>query len=328
MRKTEIHAWIGILSVLCTSAPVFAQDKATVLQGISLSADGTGVGNGGEGNRAGYIEKLKAELSSGNRFVPQSELDGLYEWCSRVTRMLKREKKRAMLHLQSERLEVAEQVLKDALVVASQSLQLNHSLGNPLTKRMIDRGVIYADGIENALDTGAPRSRMDLLTLIHFISGFVDLIVATEERLDRPYYLPFHYRYGRCEARCPDEFDVAAFTERYLQAGKDELSFLVRNSVTQERVEGRWVVSPIGRPEAFLKLAEVGSGFIAEEISQTLYAYRFSCGIADLRNLSEILRDFNLFQDRSVFPNVRYAVAESAREIERIVAGMSCGLNR
>jgi len=292
---------------------------------LLASAAGIGVGNGGDGDRAAYIAKMQKELSMQNN----ADAEAVAEWCSRATRVLRREKQRAMLQVQYDQLATAEQILMDALVTASQSLNINHRLGTPMTKRLIDRGVIYADGIKNALNQNG-SSRLSLLTEIDFMTGFIDLIVRADEELNIPYYIPYHYRYGRCRDRC-DGFDFRAFERLYLQYAHAELKFVVDHSVNRDYHNGRVVVTPIGRPAAFLKLAELSSGLLAKEISETLEAYRNACVVSDLMSLHDILRDYNLFGDRSYFPNERYAIEGTAQEISRILNNFtngSCSLPR
>ena len=300
-----------LLSLFALALPMFAD------------ARGTGVGNGGDSARTAYIEKLKRELSISSK---KQDMDSLYDWCSRVTRMLRREKGRAMIQIQSDNLRAAEETLKDALVVASQSLRVDPQQSTPMTKRMIDRGVIYADGIEHALPK---NTRLNLLTSIDFMTGFIDLIFRVDEGLDRPYYIPYHYRYGRCRDAC-DGFDLRAFERLYLEYARAELLFVVEHSVNEDMRDGRIIVTPIGKPEAFLKLAELSSGLLAREISETLESYRNACVVTDLESLNEILRDYNLFGDRSYFPNFRYAVEGAAMEIRRILNNFQggCGLPR
>lgn len=291
---------------------------------------GTGVGSGGDGAHAAYIAKLKSELSMGTSHLApsniQQNVDHLYEWCARVTRMLRREQGRALLQLQVNQLDAAKQTLKDALIVASQSLAFRPDLGSPMTKRMIDRGVVYLDGIETALSSKGANTRLDLMTLIDFMSGFVDLIIKTEAKFDRPYYIPYAYQYHRCQYGCTDPaaFDFRAFFDRYSEYAKEELNFVVTHSVNQAKQGDRLVVTPVGRAEAFLKLAELSTHLLADEISQTLQGYQHACMVSDMKLLSETLMNFNLFGDRTYFPNTRYAVEASTVEINRLLGNFNC----
>src|SRR3989344_8787604 len=90
---------------------------AIFMMPIAYTHAGVGVGNGGEGDHAAYIEKLKQELGVLDRRSVRDPLnpDDLYEWCSRVTRLLKRELMRANRQMERDQLLLAKQILKDAL---------------------------------------------------------------------------------------------------------------------------------------------------------------------------------------------------------------------
>ncbi|MEK6705273.1 MAG: hypothetical protein AABZ06_05750 [Bdellovibrionota bacterium] len=303
----------GVIA-LTIGAALFAGVFSTSVS--AREAQGIGVGNGGSTNRAQYIEKLKSEMFGAQRNA-SGPLDDLYDWCSRVTRVLGRELSRAELQIQYERMESAKEILMDALVAASQSLDMDPQTGSPTIKRMIDRGVIYADALGQELSKNG-SSRLDSLTELHFLTGYIQLIIKTENELDRPFYLPYVHRYNRCGS-CPPEFNLPAFMRKYFEIAKAELRFILTQFTNMDNVGGRLMVTPVGNPIAFLKLAELGSGFIADEIANTFDSYRNACSIRDLVALSETLRDFNVFGDRTVFPNVPWALTQSAVELDRIL---------
>ena len=293
---------------------------------------GTGVGNGGDGAHAAYIEKLKRELGVHGVHDRNRTVDSVSEWCSNVTRILRREQGRSEMQLNHGQFAIAERTLKDALTVASESMDDNPDLGNPMTKRMVDRGVVYADGIETALATGSYSETGNLVTEIYFLKGFIDLIVQVERDVDHPYYIPYAYKYRHCnEAECRGEFDFRAFMARYLDYVKSELNFVREYMTHRDFVEGELKITPAGRPEAFLKLAELSSGFLADEISNTLDAYRDACAIVDLQGLSSTLVDFNLYNDRSIYPTFHDALAQVTEELDNISKELnvtSCGFER
>ena len=73
-------------------------------------------------------------------------------------------------------------------------------------------------------------------------------------------------------------------------------------------------VLPVGNPKAFLKLTELASGFVANDLANNIYAYSNACEIQELDALSENLTAYNLYGDRSVWRNDRWAIT-SVREI-------------
>lgn len=295
---------------------------AIFMMPITYVHAGVGVGNGGEGDHAAYIEKLKQELGVLDRRSESQtpiKADDLYEWCSRVTRLLKRELMRANRQIEQDQLLVAKQILKDALIIISESLHLDPSQASPMTKKLIDRGVIYIDALDQEFEQGTIRDG-DTLTILLFLTGYVDLILNTEETLDRPWYIPYYYSGGR---RDHEHFDFLAFSQKYLWYAKTQLSFLANHFSRLERRNGEMVVTPIGNPRAFLKLSELGTFFVADDIANTLEAYRHACLVLDLKLLSEMLRDFNVFKDRSVFSTVPQALSQTRSALDHALQDLS-----
>lgn len=281
-------------------------------------AAGVGVGNGGEGDRIQYIEKLKQELGVLDRSRNEApEISDFTEWCGKVTRMLRRELMRAERQIQVEQLALAKQILTDALIVASESFRLDPQAGSPLTKKLVDRGVIYMDALDELFWNHEHR---DLLTSLLFLTTYVDFIIETESGLDHPFYIPYICRHQHH----PDShFDFLRFTSRYLEYAKEQLSFLATHFTRLEKRDGEIWVTPVGNPKAFLKLLELGAFFVAQDIANTLEAWKHACLVMDLEVLSEALRDFNLFNDRSIFPSVKGALYETRTELERILGELS-----
>jgi hypothetical protein len=289
-----------------------------IFKPADAAAAGVGVGNGGEGDKSQYIEKLKQELGVLDR--PQSEtleISDFYEWCGKVTRMLRRELMRAERQIQFERLALAKQILKDALIVASESFRLDPQAASPITKKLVDRGVIYIDALDEIFWSHQQR---DLLTSLLFLTNYVDFIIETEEGLDHPFYIPYICRH---QTHPDSHFDFLRFTNRYLEYAKDQLSFLATHFTRIEKRDGEVWVTPVGNPKAFLKLIELGAFFVAQDIANTLEAWKHACLVMDLEVLSEVLRDFNLFNDRSIFPSIKTALYETRTELDRILSELS-----
>jgi hypothetical protein len=180
---------------------------------------------------------------------------------------------------------------------------------------MIDRGVAYASAIDEILD-GDNVTKMDLLSELNYLVGYIKLIINTEANFDRPWYIPYYFRCHGGEG-CGD-FDMSAFTRRYIDAARIELEFIINNFTASTHKHGDTIITPIGNPKAYLRLAELASAFIGEDIGNTLSAYANVSAISDLQNLSWTLRDFNLHNDTTVFPSLPYAVTATTLELRRI----------
>ncbi|MBI3018598.1 MAG: hypothetical protein HYY61_01720, partial [Deltaproteobacteria bacterium] len=126
---------------------------------------------------------------------------------------------------------------------------------------------------------------------------------------------------GGCQN--PEHFDFLAFSQKYLWSAKTQLFFLVTHFTRLQRKDGEAIVTPIGNPRAFLKLSELGTFFIADDISGTLEAYRHACLVLDLKLLSENLRNFNLFNDRSIFTSVKMAVGATRFSLDHALSDLT-----
>lgn len=279
----------------------------------ALAAEGTGVGNGGNSARDQYLLKLKNEMSL-SMSRGKNPAHDVIDWCSRVSAALMRERQRAMLQYQYNRRAQAEQILIDALVVAGQSLETNPDQSGPMTKMLIDRTLTYSQALDQALGSGAPFA---LSTKLNFLFGSVDFIVQIAREFDPPYYIPYRYQYNRCH-ECPPDFDFSAFERQFVAMAARQLSFVTEH-LTEAALSGHGVnFVPVGDPRAFLTVAELSTSFVAHDLRDNLHAYANACSIRDLESLSQTLTSYNLYGDRSIFPNDRWAVDQVREEMDRI----------
>jgi hypothetical protein len=182
----------SVVALAQTQPSGSSSGSLTVQTSVQMAANGTGVGNGGNSARDVYLSNLKRELavrqSTGN---PSGAITA---WCSQVSSVLLRERQRAMLQYQYEKLDGAEQILIDALVAAAQSLD-NNPNPKPMTKKLIDRTLIYSQALDQAL---SGSDRLSEVTKLNFLFSSVDFIVDVARNLDPPYYIPYQYQYGGC----------------------------------------------------------------------------------------------------------------------------------
>jgi len=287
---------------------------------VSQSAEGSGVGNGGNDPLSEYQAGLNRELGVSNCGANCGTAD-LDAWCAKITRVLRRELSKAQLQIQYENFIFANQILRTSLIAASDSLNADPNLGGPMTKRLIDRGLVLVQALDNAnLGIG----RLGLVTKAHFLVNYVQLILDVEKHLDRPLYIPYLYKYGRCHRReCPGEFRFDLFEQRYIEFAQRQLSFLNNEFTHVVFRDGASEVIPLGNPKAFLVLAELVTSFVAEDLTSNLYAYAYACVVQDLQALSDSLRCYNWYGDKTVYPNDRWAINSSSMEIDHLIHQMN-----
>ena len=305
-----------------------------------FAGDGVGVGNGDPDTRQQYIKKIKAELadsfSRGSKRGRGYTSDSISSWCSKVSAVLRRERDRAGNALKRNQLAKAELMLIDALVAAAQSIEFDPELGSPMTKTLIDRGLLISDALDEIL--GGPccttKSKVERLTKVKFLFEYVQFIIQTEHDLDQRWYIPARYShdscwtecdgegYGRCWTECAPGFDFDSFQRQFVVFAQNQLSFMT-NRFTETVRRGRYDrVVPIGDPRAFLKLAELGSQFVAADLKDNVYAYRNACSIIDLETLGQELNEYNVFGIRDSWSGDRQAIEATQDRLETVLSAL------
>ena len=233
-------------------------------------------------------------------------LPALAQWCDDTTAFLANEKMRAMRFVAQEDYAQAEQILNHALTEAARSLSVSPGMRAPITLGLVQRG----SRIAAALAPLATAGTLGEISIVSFLSDWVQFVIDTESSIDVPYYLPYHYRYRRCEAGC-EGFDLAQFQRLYVQLAQNQLGFVVDHMT---RVTERGVF-PYGDPRFFLKAAEILAYEVSVDLSRNLDAYAHACSIRALQRLSERLARYNQ-GDASIYPGgLPWAVAAVREEL-------------
>jgi hypothetical protein len=242
------------------------------------------------------------------------------QWCSQVSGALTMALASADNAVALNQLDSAKQQLEAALNTADASLAKSQVQVAPVTKQLLDRGVALSQAIDGVTGAGDPLSA---LTEVSFLDDYLRFVVSTEQELDVPFYLPYVYQYGQC-VTCPGSFDVVSFERQYLAYAQAQLSF-VGDHLT-EVVNG--AVYPIGDPRVFLKAAELVSGWVAQDLGQSLFAAQEACTAGQLSTLSTSLAAYNSGTGGTMFMNLPQAVAQTRAQLDGLsdaITSTSCG---
>jgi hypothetical protein len=313
-------AMIAVMALLAIQPNAGADSKESE-KTKEAHRSGGGVGNGGEASRKAYIKKLKDELGE-LQLRKSTQTEEITGWSSKVANMLKTEMERAERRISKQNdLDAAKQIMQDALAVAGDSLELEPELAKPITKTLIDRGLMILIALDDTLDVS---KKFDLKTEVNFLFDYMGFIIKKEKELDRDWYIPYRYKYyDRCRDRCEKEFDYDAFERKYIRYAQEQIEFVLDHlaEIKKDR-DGEEVPVPVGNAKAFLRVAELVTDFASEDISENLHANNYTCVIDELSALSTELMSYNLFDDRSYFSDDADAVyisywkmARAAREI-------------
>ncbi len=190
----------------------------------SLSAArGTGVGN----DMDPYISQLRRRWSAG-QVQTSSPMQSVLAWCNSIGMELKKAKAVAMANSRDQNYQQAYVVLFDTLDFLSRTMVVTMGNNGPLTKQIIDRGILLAHDLNQILSRS---KRGHLIAKLNFMFEYIDLIVDVQKNFDNNYYIPFAYRHDKCRDRygsvrsCPNNFNIKKMEKEYLRLAKKQLKF-------------------------------------------------------------------------------------------------------
>ena len=205
----------------------------------------------------------------------------------------------------------AKALLVDALKAAAKHFPkptVDH--GSPLTKKLVDRGILYSRSIENVFKKDGWTQR-EIHTEIYFLYGYVEMIIEAWKEIDQNYYIDYYHSHRR---RCSPyyycrDFNYREFHRKYIDYVIKEISFVLSN-FTEETYLGYvgYVVVPVGDIRAVLLISEIMSFETSKDILGTLWAHDYSYIAYRLQELHKNLAKFNKEGYRFVYPDGKAAL--------------------
>ncbi len=286
---------------------------------------GTGAGNGGNGPRQSdnttTVAQLQPEETQNNQqdnkavdYEVYSDLGPLYYWGNNSIHELRSALHSARLQIIKGFYNKAGQVLIDALSNTSKSFPkktVDH--GSPLTKKLIDRGILYARNIKTAFQEGG-FTKTEIHTETYFLEGYVQMIINAWEEIDQDYYIPYYHSYER---RCSphyycEDFSYIDFHRKYIEYVIKEIEFVLNNFTEESHIVYRGpMILPIGDVRAVLLISEIMSIKVSKDILETLWPYKYGYIAFRLQELHKNLKDFNRKNNRLVYPDAVAALNSS-----------------
>jgi hypothetical protein len=303
----------------------------TLLSTLPALADGTGVG-GGTGSREETLALLREKVgpslvigapapvaarANAPAPLPPELVPSIEQWCDRLGMFMASQLDEAKIQIQFDNPAYAYQILRDALEIGAASIVVPSPYVSPLTKRMIDRGLVIANTLDEVASTHRSLPATRLMAMVEYF----EFMVSTLRDLDRPYFIPYHYRFGRCGAGCGG-FDYAGFERRYLDYARRQLVFLNR-VFTLPPQRGSDKVLPVGDARVYLALVPVVASQVAMDLAGTLAAYEHACSVMRLEGLADKVRHYNRYGRG--YPNQAWAVGDVHDGLELIAADIAAG---
>lgn len=308
-----------------------------ILSVISVAQAGTGAGNGGKTERDKYLKELREELGKlelKNRDKGDEELTN---WAAKISKVLKRELRKADLHIAANDIDQAEIVMIDAMRIAAESLECDPDLSLPLTKTFLDRGLMLSQALDDAMPASNRKDgdRHQKMTKVNILREYIAFVNDMTDELDRPYYIPYQYKYGGDAEKCKDDKDenfIKNLESTYVYYTKRFMGFGISDSVVELEVvkeRKKWDddcyendkkevvrILPVGSSKGFLTVAEMVAGMSADDLLGNLYRNRYLDVIEDLDQLNEDLEDYNVHKIKT-FPNLKWAISETYERLKK-----------
>ena len=283
---------------------------------------GTGVGNGTDGPRNNdntqaahgldYEQASKTyEGSMGAKrytvnYEVYDDLSPLHHWGNNSINTLQTALYSAQTQIEIGSYGKAKALLVDALNAASKAFPkqtVDH--GSPLTKKLVDRGILYSRSIQTAFQKDGWTTG-EVQTEIYFLYGYVEMIIEAWEEIDQNYYIDYYHSHRRrCSPHyyCRD-FNYREFHRKYIDYVIKEINFVLKN-FTKEASLGYtgYVVVPVGDIRAVLLISEIMSLATSKDILGTLWAHDYSYIAYRLQELHRNLAKFNKEGYRFVYPD-------------------------
>lgn len=230
----------------------------------------------------------------------------LATWCRGQTSLLKSVRDRANLKLDNTGdYNAANKILNNGLVQALSNVESNNT---SFLVKSLTRGLTIA-GQLNATSGGV--SERKAMATNHILNNYYDFIIEVVAKdLDLNAHIPF------LESSEMDE-SAAHFEEAFVKYAHAQLQWILSTLVNEVRIGDKTQIVPVGDARSILKVALTLSGATAEDLEESLWNYRFSCSILDLKALNESLKEYDL-GNTEMFEDEKQALTFTTKKIREI----------
>jgi hypothetical protein len=232
----------------------------------------------------------------------------LATWCRGQTSLLRNYRDRAHLKVSNTGdYNLANKILNDGMIQALKSLKEDNS---SFLARSLARGLEIARNLEATSAKGSERKSM---VTNNIMSHYYDFMLETVARnLDLGAYIP----YMQSSQEQMDE-RATHFEENFAFYASTQLDWITANLTSEVRLGNKIIVVPVGDAKSLIKVAMILTKGTADDLSDSLWNYRFSCAISDLQVLNQTISSYDQ-GNREMFDDEKVAVDYLANEIKRI----------
>ncbi len=231
----------------------------------------------------------------------------LATWCRGQSSLLRNFRDRARLKLDNTGdYNAANKILNDGMVQALSSGGANESF---LHKSLV-RGLTISNHLGATLGGNSERKAF---AANHILINYYEFIIETvAKNLDLNGHIPY------LEASGEEMNDRAArFEETFVTYASSQLDWVLSTLINEVRLGAKTQVVPVGDAKSIVKVALTLSGATATDLEDSLWNYRFSCAISDLKMLNETLKTYDQ-GNKEMFEDEKQALTYISTELKRI----------
>ncbi len=283
---TTITAALILTSFASFAAParILERESFTAEKAATTKGSGTNIGGGNNGS------------------------EYLATWCRGQLSLLRSFQARSAIKLEAtSNYNLANKILTDGMVKA---LQEGDSARETFLHKSLIRGLAISNHLGGSLGGTSEKDAQNANFILNEYYNFMLEVIA--KNLDLNGHIPY---LGASNV----DFDqrAAQFELKFVEYAKAQLDWILKNLVTETHQNGRRIVLPKGSANSVLKVAHTLTAGTTKDLEDSLWNYRFSCAISDLKILNDQLGQYNQ-GNREIYEDEKSALQEVTKEILRI----------
>lgn len=276
---------ITLLAMTSFSAQAKKIDREGTLDKVSKGS-GTNIGGGNNGS------------------------EYLATWCRGQSSLLRNFRDRARMKLENTGdYNAANKILNDGMVQALSNAGSGAS--ESFLHKSLIRGLTISKHLGATLGGNSERKAM---AANHILNNYYEFIIETVgKNLDLNGQIPY------LASTSNEEMNekAARFEENFVTYASSQLDWILSNLINEVRLGNKIQVVPVGDARSILKVALTLSGATAIDLEDSLWSYRFSCAISDLKILNETLTTYDQ-GNKEMFEDEKQALTYVNSELKRI----------
>ncbi len=257
-------------------------------------------------------EKASTSKGSGtNVGGGNSGSEYLASWCRGQLSLLRSYQSRSQAKLEndSRNINLANKILTDGIIIA---LEKGGAASETFLHKSLVRGLAISNHLGGSLGGTSEKQAQVANFVLNKYYDFMLEVVA--KNLDLNGHLPYLGAFANTPEQ---ELRKTNYEFRFVEYAKNQLDWILNNLVKEVNMNGKRVIVPVGNADSVLKVALTLSSGTADDLEESLWGYRFSCAISDLKLLNEMLSKY-VQGNKEIYENERDALTSVTQEIARI----------